>query len=91
MSEQEKKDAIPTEGTVTEVTAKESKIRKWIDNHPKAIKWAKRIGIGAAWVGSAALAYLAGGMTKGSATPMTALAEVDTDDDEDELEEESAE
>lgn len=85
MSEQEKKDAIPTEGTVTDVQPKESKIRKWIDNHPKAVKWAKRIGIGAAWIGSTALAYLAGGMAKGSvAASAYTLAEANAEDNEEE-------
>lgn len=82
MSEQEKKEAIPTEGTVTDTQPKESKIRKWIDDHPKTIKWAKRIGVGACWIGSTALAYLVGANTKGSNEHMVMLDEADTDDDD---------
>ena len=90
MSEQEKKEAIPTEGAVIDAPAKESKIRKWIDSHPKTVKWAKRIGVGTLWLGSTALAYLVGANTKGPEPSMPALNEADTDDDE-ELEEEPAE
>ena len=91
MSEQEKKEAIPTEGTVTNAPdVKESKIRKWIDGHPKTIKWAKRIGVGTLWLGSTALAYLVGANTKGPEPSVPALNEADTDDDE-ELEETPAE
>lgn len=83
MSEQEKKEAIPTEGTVTDAPdVKESKIRKWIDSHPKTVKWAKRIGVGTLWLGSTALAYLVGANAKGTASPIPALNEADTDDDD---------
>ena len=92
MSEQEKKEQgiVEAEGTVTDASVKESKIRKWIDSHPKAVKWAKRIGVGTLWLGSTALAYLVGANTKGPEPSMPALNEADTDDDE-ELEEEPAE
>lgn len=87
MSEHEK-EAIPTEGTVTDTPVKESKIRKWIDDHPKTIKWAKRIGVGTLWFGSTALAYLVGAGTKtGAAEPMNALTESTTEDEDEELEE----
>lgn len=88
MSEQEKKaNVVEVEGTVTDVPAKESKIRKWIDSHPKTVKWAKRIGVGTLWLGSTALGYLVGAGTKsGTAEPMSTLTE-STTDDEDELEE----
>lgn len=47
MSEQEKMNAVPTEGTVTEVkTDERTWLKKFVDNHPKAWKWAKRIGAG---------------------------------------------
>lgn len=86
MSEQEKKEAIPTEGTVTDAPVKESKIRKWIDSHPKTVKWVKRIGVGTLWLGSTALAYLVGASTKGPEPYIPALNEADTDDDEQEEE-----
>ena len=92
MSEQEKKmnGVIEAEGTVKDAEPKESKIRKLIDSHPKTVKWAKRIGVGACWIGTTALAYLVGANAKRSELSMPALNEADTDD-EDEIEEEPAE
>ena len=64
MSEREKKESIVTKGTVTEAKPDERTwLKKFVDNHPKAWKWAKRI-----CVGLGATAGLVGAFELGRAT-----------------------
>ena len=63
MSTQEKKAAVPAEGTVIKTPEKvpmKQKIKNWADNHPKTVKWVKRIGVGLGWAASIGLAWMAG-------------------------------
>ena len=82
MSEQEK--AIPTEGTITETKDERSWLKKLIDNHPKAWKWAKRIGVGIGFGGSLLMSFELGKAAGGkSTTPEpTCIGEATEEDDE---------
>ena len=61
MSEQEKMNAVPAEGTITETKVNErSWFKKFVDNHPKAWKWAKRIGAAVGVTGGLVCAFEAG-------------------------------
>lgn len=94
MSEQEKKEQgiVEAEGTVQDAEPEESKIRKWIDSHPKTVKWIKRIGVGTLWLGSTALAYLAGrGTNTDAIIHVPGTLDTSNDPDDEELEEEPAE
>lgn len=56
MSEQEKKDAVQAEGTVTEAPKKDPWYKR-ICKNPTVRKWAKRVAVGAAVIGSGLLGF----------------------------------
>ena len=70
MSEQEKMNAVPAEGSVTEVKDERSWLKKLVDNHPKAWKWAKRIGAGLGIAGGLVGAFELGRATGPKMEPM---------------------
>lgn len=91
MSEQEKANAIPTEGTITETKADErSWLKKFVDNHPKAWKWAKRIGVGLGATAGLVGAFELGRATGPKCEPMKLVEDTEkeeTDETDDVFEE----
>lgn len=87
MSEQEKKEAIVTEGTVTETTDERSWLKKFVDAHPKAWKWAKRIGAGIG-IGAATLTAFELGKVSGAKSVQTETAYIEGETEETTMDEE---
>jgi hypothetical protein len=83
MSEQEKMNAVPAEGTITEVKDERSWLKKFVDNHPKAWKWAKRIGAGLGITGSVIGAFELGKATGANSVEPVKLTDCTTEPEED--------
>lgn len=65
MSEQEKMNAVPTEGTITTTEEKKPWFKRVAEN-PKVRKWAKRVAAGAGWALTAFAAFKLGQGTNGT-------------------------
>lgn len=90
MSEQEKMNAVPAEGTITETKDERSWLKKFVDSHPKAWKWAKRIGAGLGIAGSLVGAFELGRATGPKCEPAKLVEDTEkkeTDETDDVFEE----
>lgn len=89
MSEQEKMNAVPAEGTITEakVADERSWLKRFADNHPKAWKWAKRIGAAVGVTGGLVCAFEAGKACGGRlpGTTVTITDGCDTEENNEEM------
>lgn len=88
MSEQEKTNAVPVKGAITEVKDERSWLKKLVDNHPKAWKWAKRIGAGLGITGGLIGAFELGRVTGPKLEPMKLEESTDEEETEDDVFEE---
>jgi hypothetical protein len=90
MSEQEKKEAIVAEGTVTEAKDERSWLKKLVDNHPKAWKWAKRSGAGIGIGGSLLMSFEIGKATGArNVEPVKLIDTTETDEENDTMDDDA--